>query len=97
MYILARYKPVINSMQSWPISNFQFIVPANVLMMPGPREPQPPGEDHLGLEDGGGQDLGEEVTLTQELGDKGMAPIPGGHRGGPLQEAQQQWNVQESL
>ena len=27
MYILARYKPVIKSMQSWPIPNFQFTVP----------------------------------------------------------------------
>ena len=66
-------------------------------MMPGPREPQPPGEDHLGLEDGGRQDIGEEVTFTQELGDQGLAPVPGGHRGGSLQEAEQQWNVQESL
>lgn len=79
MYILARYKPVINSMQSWPISNFQFIVSTNVLMMPGPRESQPPGEDHLRLQDGGGQDLAEEVTLAQELGDQGLAPVPGGH------------------
>ena len=79
MYILARYKPVINSMQSWPVSNFQFIVPANVLMMPGPRESQSPGEDHLRLQDGGGQDLAEEVTLAQELGDQGLAPVPGGH------------------
>ena len=36
MYILARYKPVIKSMQYWPIPNFYFIIPENVLMMPGP-------------------------------------------------------------
>ena len=67
-------------------------------MMPGPREPQPPGQNNIGLEDGGGQGgLRKEVTLAQELGDQGLAPVPGGHRGGSLQEAKQQWNVQESL
>ena len=50
-------------------------------MMPGPREPQPPGQDHLGLQDGGNRqdDTGEEVALAQELGDQGLAPVPGGH------------------
>ena len=50
--------------------------------MPGPRRSPSPGQDHLGLEDGGGggqADLGEEIALAQELRDQGLAPVPGGH------------------
>ena len=38
-----------------------------------------------------------EVAAAQELGDEGLAPVPGGHRGRAVQEAEQQRHVQEPL